>query len=352
MALSAFFCLSLPTMKYIEVILPLPLDGLFTYAVEDALVDKVDIGVRVSVPLGKTKTYIGVATCTPHDLTPDQMVDAKGKTIEFKKILSVMDSKPVLLPQQMKLWQWIADYYLCPIGDILKAALPAGMKAEDGYRPKTELYIGLTPQFHHEHSLNSALDVFERATKQQKAFIDFLALSHWDSLVGDNATEDIVEITRDELLNTSHTTMPVIKQLISKKMLFTYEKEVSRINSVDVSMLPDLATMQAHSKSLSEAQNEAYNQILMQMKHKNVVLLHGVTSSGKTEIYIHLIQKAISEHKQVLYLLPEIALTVQILERLRGVFGNRLGIYHSKYSDAERVEIWQKQLSDNPYDVI
>ena len=127
MALSAFFCLSLPTMKYIEVILPLPLDGLFTYAVEDALVDKVDIGVRVSVPLGKSKTYIGVATCTPHDLTPDQMVDAKGKTIEFKKILSVMDSKPVLLPQQMKLWQWIADYYLCPMGDILKAALPAGM---------------------------------------------------------------------------------------------------------------------------------------------------------------------------------------------------------------------------------
>ena len=352
MALSAFFCLSLPTMKYIEVILPLPLDGLFTYAVEDALVDKVDIGVRVSVPLGKSKTYIGVATCTPHDLTPDQMVDAKGKTIEFKKILSVMDSKPVLLPQQMKLWQWIADYYLCPIGDILKAALPAGMKAEDGYRPKTELYIGLTPQFQHEQSLNIALDVLKRATKQQKAFIDFLALSHWDSLVGDNATEDIVEITRDELLNTSHTTMPVIKQLISKKMLFTYEKEVSRINSVDVSMLPDLATMQAHSKSLSEAQDEAYNQILMQMMHKNVVLLHGVTSSGKTEIYIHLIQKAISEHKQVLYLLPEIALTVQIMERLRGVFGNRLGIYHSKYSDAERVEIWQKQLSDNPYDVI
>ena len=252
----------------------------------------------------------------------------------------------------MKLWQWIADYYLCPVGDILKAAIPAGMKAEDGYRPKTELYIGLTPQFQHEQALNIALDVLKRATKQQKAFIDFLALSHWDSLVGDKATEDIAEITRDELLNVSHTTMPIIKQLIDKKMLYSYEKEVSRINSVDTSLLPDISTMQAHSKPLSEAQSEAYNNILMQMMQKNVVLLHGVTSSGKTEIYIHLIQKAISEHKQVLYLLPEIALTVQIMERLRSVFGNRLGIYHSKYSDAERVEIWKKQLSDNPYDVV
>ena len=146
-------------------------------------------------------------------------------------------------------------------------------------------------------------------------------------------------------MNDTHTTIGVIRALSDRKLLVTYEKEVGRLND---NVLPH----PEHIKPLNEAQTEAYNQILIQMMGHPVTLLHGVTSSGKTEIYIHLIQKAIDEHKQVLYLLPEIALTVQITERLKAVFGNRLGIYHSKYSDAERVEIWQKQLSTQPYDVI
>lgn len=152
-------------------------------------------------------------------------------------------------------------------------------------------------------------------------------------------------MTKEELMNESHCTAAVVKALIDRGILFTYELEIGRLNTNGESHL-DLI------KPLSLAQQDAYNGILMQMMKKDVVLLHGVTSSGKTEIYIHLIRKAIEEHKQVLYLLPEIALTVQIMERLHRVFGDRLGIYHSKYSDAERVEIWQKQLSDHPYDVI
>ena len=146
-------------------------------------------------------------------------------------------------------------------------------------------------------------------------------------------------------MNESHCTDAVVKALINRGILVTYKLEIGRLNTNGESHL-DLI------KPLSLAQQDAYNGILMQMMKKDVVLLHGVTSSGKTEIYIHLIKKAIEEHKQVLYLLPEIALTVQIMERLHRVFGDRLGIYHSKYSDAERVEIWQKQLSDHPYDVI
>lgn len=146
-------------------------------------------------------------------------------------------------------------------------------------------------------------------------------------------------------MNESHVSIAVIRSLQEKMILVTYEKEVGRLNH-------NIAPHPERIKPLNEAQTEAYNHILVQMMGHPVTLLHGVTSSGKTEIYIHLIQKAINEHKQVLYLLPEIALTVQITERLKAVFGNRLGIYHSKYSDAERVEIWKKQLSSNPYDVI
>lgn len=146
-------------------------------------------------------------------------------------------------------------------------------------------------------------------------------------------------------MNVTHASVGVIRALQDRKILVTYEKEVGRLNSGKPSHPENI-------KPLNEAQTEAYNQILLQMMSHRVTLLHGVTSSGKTEIYIHLIQKALNEHKQVLYLLPEIALTVQITERLKAVFGDRLGIYHSKYSDAERVEIWHKQLSDSPYDVI
>lgn len=294
--------------------------------------------MRVVVPCGQKKTY--TALCVE---VTDKKPDIGVKNI--KCIYSVLDDMPMLLPQQLKLWQWMADYYMCPLGDIYKAALPAGLKAEDGYRPKTETYVGLTEKFHDEMALNIALDMVSRYEKQQKALAGYLELSHWAGISGTAIPDDIKEITQTELCNVTHCTTPTVKSLVKRGILEIYQKEVGRLNT-DGEFTPQ------NAKLLNEAQQEAYNQVLMQFMKKNVVLLHGVTSSGKTEIYIHLILKALQDHKQVLFLLPEIALTVQIMERLQRVFGSRLGIYHSKYSDAERVEIWKKQVSACPYDII
>lgn len=322
-------------MKYVDVILPLPLDGTFTYSVPDGMEGKVVPGVRLLVPLGKSKKYIAMATRL-HDDKP---------AFSCKPVEAVLDNTPSLLPQQMRLWQWIGYYYMAPLGDVYNAAMPGGLKSTEKFKPKMELYVELASTYRSEQALHVALNLVQRALKQAKALTTFLSLSHWDSLDGDTPREGIKKVTKEELMNESHCTDAVVKALINRGILVTYQLEIGRLNTNGESHL-DLI------KPLSLAQQDAYNGILMQMMKKDVVLLHGVTSSGKTEIYIHLIRKAIEEHKQVLYLLPEIALTVQIMERLHRVFGDRLGIYHSKYSDAERVEIWQKQLSDQPYDVI
>ena len=313
---------------FADIILPLPLDGVFTYSVPQSLEEQVKMGVRVLVPLGRSKTYVGIIS---------EVHDKKPEGYQTKDILQVLDSTPILFDTQLRLWQWIADYYMSPIGEVYKAALPAGLKAEDGYRPRTETYIDLSPKFRNEAALHVALNMLQRAVKQQAAFIDFLALSGWDK-------NEPQEITRDELLNQGHS-LPTVTALVKRGLLQTYEREVGRLNHGGEPCFEKI-------KPLSQAQQDAFNQIKFSFLKKNVTLLHGVTSSGKTEIYIHLIQQALEQKKQVLYLLPEIALTVQIMQRLQHVFGNRLGIYHSKYSDAERVEIWQKQLSTHPYDVI
>ena len=322
-------------MRYVDVILPLPLDGTFTYSVPEGMEEKVVAGMRVLVPLGKSKKYIAMVADV-HSEKPD---------FNCKPIEAVLDSYPSLLPQQYRLWQWISDYYMSPLGDVYNAAMPAGMKSTEKFKPKMELYVELASSYRNEQALHVALNMVQRALKQSKTLTTFLALSHWDSLEGDTPREGIKKVTKEELMNEARCTAAVVKALIDRGILFTYELEVGRLNTAGESHLDQI-------KPLSMPQQDAYNQILMQILKKNVVLLHGVTSSGKTEIYIHLIRKAIEEHRQVLYLLPEIALTVQIMERLHKVFGDRLGIYHSKYSDAERVEIWQKQLSGHPYDVI
>ncbi len=322
-------------MSYVDVILPLPLDGLFTYSVPAEKAPRVVPGVRLLVPLGKSKTYTAIAV-ELHERQPD---------FEARPILDVLDAAPVLLPQQLKLWQWIADYYLAPLGDVYKAALPAGLKAEEGFRPRTETYIALSESCRNEQTLHACLNMLTRATKQLHTFTTFLSLSHWDTLSGTAPGSPVVEVTREELMNASHCTAAVVKALVDRRFLFVYEKTVGRLN---VGGEPRLDSIQ----SLSLPQQDAYNQIVFQFLNKPVVLLHGVTSSGKTEVYIHLIRKALEERKQVLYLLPEIALTVQITTRLQRIFGNRMAVYHSKYSDAERVEIWNKQLSAAPYDII
>ena len=321
---------------FVDVILPLPLDGVFTYSVPASMEGQVQRGFRVLVPLGRNKTYVGVISDI-HNKAPEGY--------QTKDILQVLDVSPILLDSQLKLWQWIADYYMSPLGEVYKAALPSGLKAEDGFRPKTELYIRLTDKFKNEQALHVALNMLQRAGKQLTAFVDYLALSHWDTLSGQTCQEPVVEITRDELINSSHASLQTLNALVKRGLLETYELEVGRLNHGGDPHLENI-------KPLSSAQQDAYNQIQFSFLKKNVTLLHGVTSSGKTEIYIHLIRQALEQKKQVLYLLPEIALTVQIMQRLQHVFGNRLGIYHSKYSDAERVEIWQKQLSRHPYDVI
>jgi len=328
-------------MQYADVILPVPLRGTFTYTVPQGMA--VTVGMRVLVSFGRSKQYVGIVT---------RLHDVKPEGYDVKAVMEVMDAEPVVTEAQLRLWFWIADYYLSPIGDVMKAALPAGLKAEDGYKPKTETYIRLAKKYQNEQALHIALDMLARAPKQQQAFICYLDLSGWDHIEQMSNEELeisnsslIQEVTREELMNASQATSATIQQLERRGMLETYEVEVGRLNHGG-EYHPELI------KPLSDPQQTAYNAILMSMMKKTVTLLHGVTSSGKTEIYIHLIQRALERKEQVLYLLPEIALTVQMMQRLQRVFGNRLGIYHSRYSDAERVEIWQKQLSKNPYDVI
>jgi primosomal protein N'' len=328
-------------MKYVDVILPLPLEGTFTYALGDELSPRCGVGMRVLVPFGKSKTYAAVAVRLHDD--PPQLADDKVRTV-----LAVLDDAPVLLPQQLRLWQWVSTYYMAPLGDICKAALPAGLKAETGYKPKTETYVRLAGKYRQEAALHVALNLLQKMPRQQQTFLTYLQLSHWDTAFATPAPSAAwheADITREELMNVARCTSAIIRQLTQRGFLECYDREVGRLNGGG-----DYHPEQV--KALSPAQADAYNQILMQWMKKHVVLLHGVTSSGKTEVYIHLIEKTLREGRQVLYLLPEIALTVQIMERLRRVFGDRLGIYHSKYSDAERVEIWNKQLSAHPYDVI
>ncbi len=322
-------------MRYVDVVLPLPLDGLFTYSVTDEMAGGVGLGVRLLVPFGKSKTYTAMAVRL-HDEQPD---------FEVKAILAVVDDAPVLPERQFRLWEWISEYYMAPLGDVFKAAMPSGLKAEDGYRPKTERCVTLVENLRGERALRIAYDLFGRAVRQREMFTAYLSLSHWDTLDGDTPSSPIAEVTCEELLNECHATTALLRQLVDRGFLRIYEREVGRINVEGTAHLENI-------KPLSPAQQTTYDTIREMFVQKNVVLLHGVTSSGKTEIYIHLIRQAIAEGKQVLYLLPEIALTVQIMQRLHHVFGPRLGIYHSKFSDAERVEIWRKQLSDEPYDVI
>ena len=177
----------------------MPLDGVFTYSVPTSLAEQVKIGVRVLVPFGRSKTYVGIIAKAHQGPLPSGM--------QIKVVLQVLDPSPILLDSLLRLWQWIADYYMSPIGEVYKAALPSGLKAEDRYRPKTETYIRLTHQFRSEQALHIAIDMLQRAPKQQKAFIEFL---HFDS-----------EITRDELLNQGHS-LQTVTALIKRGLLEIY----------------------------------------------------------------------------------------------------------------------------------
>lgn len=384
--------------KYVDVIVPLPIAGQYTYSLPEGWDEKVKEGCRVVVPFGRKKYYTAIITKV-HETPPEEY--------ETKDVAEILEERPVLLARQYAFWKWMADYYLCTLGDVYKAALPSGMKLESetvvvynpdfeavepltereqsvmnllsaeteqcitqlekssgirqilpviksllekeavkvkeelkrSYKPRTEARVRLTPGMQDEEKLRGLFDGLARAPKQLAVLMKYIELSGW----GTSGT-DLKEVTRKSLLEASGASSAILNGLTGKGIFELYYQEVGRLAKGvcnTVSLNP-----------LNPAQQQAYYSVLSLFATKNVCLLHGVTSSGKTEIYIHLIDQVLKSGKQVLYLLPEIALTTQITERLKRVFGNRLGIYHSKFPDAERVEIWQKQLSEQDYDVI
>ena len=384
--------------KFVDVILPLPLQACFTYALPPEMDGQVQIGCRVVVSFGRKKFYTGIVR-NVHYLKPQEY--------EVKEVSAVLDEHPILLPLQFQFWEWLADYYLCTQGDVYKAALPSGLKLESEtvveynpdfeaaeplsereqkvldllavepeqtvtrlekesglknilavvksllekdtlfvkeelkrtYKPKTETRVRLTEAACNERRLHFFFDELQRrAPKQLDLLMKYIELS------GCLGGREVKEVSKAELLKRSGATPAVFSGLVDKGVFEVYQQEVGRLETVSQAVM-SLNELNVH-------QQRAFDEIRASFRVKNVCLLHGVTSSGKTEIYIHLIDEAIRQGKQVLYLLPEIALTTQITERLKRVFGSRLGIYHSKFPDAERVEVWQKQLSHEPYDII
>lgn len=384
--------------KYVDVILPLPLAGYYTYSLPATFEDRVRIGCRVVVPFGRKKYYTAVVV---------QVHFSKPEAYETKEVTELLDQNPVLLPGQLKFWQWLADYYLCTMGDVYKAALPSGLKLESetivesnpefealtpltgkerelldilssgrmmtvtqlekesglrhilpvvksllekealwvkeelrrNYKPRSEIRIRLTPEAAREERLRELFDELSRAPRQLALLMKYIECSGLT-----NPGRPLRELSKKELLEKAGVNSSILNGLIEKRIFETYPFETGRLNREVANTLP--------LNPLNENQQRAFDQINTSFAEKNVCLLHGVTSSGKTEIYIHLIRQAIDSGKQVLYLLPEIALTTQITERLKRVFGDRLGIYHSKFPDSQRVEIWRKQLTEKRYDVI
>ena len=398
--MALFFCriFALTMEKFVDVILPLPLQASFTYALPPEMDGQVQIGCRVVVSFGRKKFYTGIVR-NVHYLKPQEY--------EVKEVSAVLDEHPILVPLQFRFWEWLADYYLCTQGDVYKAALPSGLKLESEtvveynpdfeateplsereqkvldllavepeqtvtrlekesglknilavvksllekdalfvkeelkrtYKPKTETRVRLTEAACNERRLHFFFDELQRrAPKQLDLLIKYIELS------GCLGEREVREVSKAELLKRSGATPAVFSGLVDKGVFEVYQQEVGRLETVSQAVM-SLNELNVH-------QQRAFDEIRASFRVKNVCLLHGVTSSGKTEIYIHLIDEAIRQGKQVLYLLPEIALTTQITERLKRVFGSRLGIYHSKFPDAERVEVWQKQLSHEPYDII
>lgn len=379
---------------FADVILPLPVAEFYTYHIPEAWQDSVTFGSRVIVSFGTKKFYTALIIRI-HDLRPEHC--------DIKDISEVLDTHPILLPKQYELWNWIWTYYLCMPGDVYKAALPSGLKPESAtivqtnpeyatteqltakeqtimsllstgegkdintlmkesglknipsllkslmekgaisikeevrktYKPKNEIYIRLAPKYQEETNIEELHTLFKRAHKQQALLKTFLELS-------DNGQKGIGKKVLQEKAAVSGA---IVNTLIERGVLESYECEIGRLSYKEHPTIPEL-------HPLNPFQQKALDEIHHIFTKKNVCLLHGVTASGKTEIYIHLIEETIRQGKQVLYLLPEIALTTQITERLKRVFGSKLGIYHSKFPDAERVEIWQKQLSTEPYDII
>lgn len=386
--------------QFADVILPLPLSETFTYRIPKGMT--LQVGERVIVPFGAKKYYTALV---------DHLHDNEPSGFEIKEILEQLDYDPILLPFQRKLWHWIAEYYLCAPGDVFKAALPSGMKLESetvvvrqtdilpddcqkeireiwnvmlhtteisvsrlqkkvgtrsvlplvrrmlerglvtvkeeirsGYRPRIDTFVTLSSAYRSEQALHQALDLLKRADKQKQLLLAYLNMSGWIEDVQKPVTTHARPVLRSELLRYAGVVPSILQALVKRGILDLCTDEVGRLNQNEIPL--------QGASSLSHEQSMALQEIQEAFAEKGICLLHGVTSSGKTEVYIHLIQKYLDKGEQVLFLLPEILLTTQLTERLRRVFGARLGVYHSRISDAERVEIWKKQISMSGYDVV
>ena len=325
--------------RFVDVILPLPLDGTFTYTLPESWAGRVRLGCRLTVPFGKKKTYSAIAL---------RLHDKKPEGYEVKDAIELLEDDPILLPSQLKLWQWMADYYLCPIGSVYKAALPSGLKEEDeesGYKPKYVQCVRLTEKCFSEGLLVGVFMELKRSPKQAAILMKYVEMSKAAAALTLKNRSLCLEVEKQDLLKACEANTSIFNALVDKDILEVYDKQVDRVQAEEMP-----TEMVLHL--LSPAQQFALDNINKQFEEKNVCLLHGVTSSGKTEVYIHLIHQMLEKKKQVLYLLPEIVLTTQLVNRLKRVFGNRMGVYHSKFSDAQRVELWKKQLSSEPYQII
>ena len=312
---------------YADIILPVPLNELFTYSVPAGLEHLAVPGARVYIPFGKSRRLTGLIVRTHSN---------KPTGHETKEILSVLDdTRPSVLPQQLKLMEWIRKYYMCTPGDVFKAALPSGLRPDSSsreqiYKPRIAVFV--------RRGTNPSPEFGKTAVKQKELFERFLELS---GIEEDGAQTR--PVTKRALMEGCRNTS-AFNALLDNGIIETYEVETGR--------LPEFKGSLCEPAPLSAAQQDALDKIHQSFKSKNVCLLHGVTSSGKTEIYIHLIKEQIKKGKQVLYLLPEIALTTQIEHRLQRVFGNDMCVYHSRCRDNIRVEVWNRLTGDNPYKLI
>jgi len=311
---------------FADIILPFAVKGIFTYRIPEELSESIVPGIRVLVQFGSKKLYSGIV-CKIHGDSPSG--------IKLRSIISALDSSPVTNEIQLKFWSWISEYYMCSIGEVMKAALPSDLCLEgvasvpvvEKYKPKEETFIKLAAGFS-ESELNTILDKLARAPAQAKILTEYLRLSDYAGV------KESKPVRKSILMKQSGSSPGIIDALIRKKIFLPFSLETRRLTDTESPAEP--------LKELSTIQITALNEISDLFKEKDVVLLHGVTSSGKTEIYIHLIEEQLKKQKQVLYLLPEIAVTAQIIQRLRRHFGQITGIFHSRFNDAEKVEIWNR----------
>ena len=309
--------------RFADIILPLSVRGRFTYSIPDEIAEDVTPGVLVIIHFGGRNLYSGIV-CSVHDNPP--------KIKNVKPIISVADKIPLINEYQLKLWLWISDYYLCSEGEVMKAAVPSEISL-NSFKPRQEAFIRLYRKYSDEE-LIVILDKLKKAPKQQYILSTYLRMT------GYSTGAEIMQVSKAYLLSESNSSAGILDVLINKCILLSDYQSVSRIAETESYKEP--------VNQLSEAQSAAFESIKSQLLEKDIVLLHGVTSSGKTEIYIHLIEEQLKQGKQVLYMLPEIALTTQIIQRLKKHFGSVTGVYHSRFSDPEKVEIWRRVADNDP----